>query len=59
MVVMEALDSAEGMAVLACRGERDGVLESYFMQGRAESCDAEQVVGGSHQIGVQLGAVEA
>ena len=28
-------------------------------RGRAESGDAEQVVGGGHQIGVQLGAVEA
>src|ERR1700676_5296395 len=27
--------------------------------GRAESGDAEQVVGGSHQIGMQLGALEA
>ena len=26
---------------------------------RAESGDSEQVVGGSHQIGMQLGAVEA
>jgi hypothetical protein len=29
------------------------------MRGRAESGDSEQVVGGSHQISMQLSAVEA
>src|SRR5207302_8804001 len=27
--------------------------------GRAESGDSEQIVGGGHQVGMQLGAVEA
>jgi hypothetical protein len=59
MVVI--MGEVSGRAVRFCLVERTAAVlcELGSCWGRAESGDSEQIVGGSHQMRIQLGAAEA